>query len=171
MLKQKQTRVIWGCDIRAGMATVSRLAGDLPAIRLTVAMPVPRRQGGTATSWPYPASGLVKCHGPTPIVGLSGGRQLGVGLPWSRLALESSSGTRLLWRSPAGTRPLWRSPAGTRLKGRGLPRCLERSRVPGQPTHGPLLRHFYCQVLVHNKSIKQTYIYVLWSLHCLAKSK
>lgn len=25
--------------------------------------------------------------------------------------------------------------------------------------------------LVHNKSIKQTYIYVLWSLHCLAKSK
>ena len=70
---------------------------------------------------------------------------------WSRLALESASGTRLLWRSPAGTRllwrspagtrPLWRSPAGTRLEGRGLPRCLERSWVPGQPTRGPLLRH------------------------------
>ena len=29
---------------------------------------------------------------------------------------------------------------------------------------------FYWQV-VHNKSIKQTYIYILWSLHCLTKSK
>ena len=36
-------------EVRAGMATVPRLAGDLPAIRLTVAMPALRKQGGTGT--------------------------------------------------------------------------------------------------------------------------
>ena len=69
------------------MATVPRLAGDLPAIRLTVAMPALREQGGDGHVVTVPRIVLRDeggVLGRLSIVGLSGGRQLGVGLSGSR---------------------------------------------------------------------------------------
>ena len=74
-------------EVRAVMATVSRLTGDLPAIRLTVAMPALHKQGERhAVTIPHivlrDEGGVM---GRLSIVGLSGGRELGVGLSRSRL--------------------------------------------------------------------------------------
>ena len=83
-------------EVRAGMATVSYLTGDLPAVRLTVATLALRRHGGNGHAVTVPRVVLwdkggvlgrlstVGLPGSRQLgVSLSGSRSLGLGIPWS----------------------------------------------------------------------------------------
>ena len=61
----------------------------------------------------------MKCHGPTPIVGTPGGRQLGVGLLRSRHLGFGSSGDRQLRLGFSGDRQLGLGLSGGRQLGLG----------------------------------------------------